>query len=409
MPKYNWEGKARDGKYIKGVLSADSEQTAFSELNGKGIAITRLKEKKPFNLKDLTSLEINVGGIPPRDLMIFTRQFSTMLDSGLPLVQALDILGSTSENKFFGKILLDVKERVEQGATFSEALARHPKAFDDLFVNLVRAGEIGGILDTIMSRMATQIEKGMKINRRIKSAMTYPMIVLAVSIAAIGGLLFKVIPTFEDMFASMDSGLPALTQTIINMSRWAIAHGTIIFGGLFGFIGFVIISYRFPKGKYYWHKGLLKFPVIGDVIKKTAVARFTRTMGTLLSSGVPILDALEIVAKASGNMVIEEALMEVRMKISEGRNIVEPLAQTRIFPHMVVQMIGVGEQTGALDTMLNKIADFYEEEVDVAVENMTSMIEPLLMVFLGGAIGTVLIAMYMPVFSMAGKVQNTAK
>ncbi len=406
MPKYAWEGKSRDGKYVKGVVSADGEQAVFSQLNAKGIAVSRLKEKKPFTLKDLSNLEINIGGIPPRDLMIFTRQFATMLDSGLPLVQALDILGTTSENKYFGKILMDVKERVEQGSTFSESLARHPEAFDDLFVNLVRAGEVGGILDTIMNRMATQIEKSMKINRRIKSAMTYPSIVIVVCIVAIGGLLWKVIPTFEDMFASMDSGLPALTQQIINMSRWAIAHGPIIFGVIFGLIVFTIVTYRVPRGKYIWHKAFLKFPVIGDVIKKTTVARFTRTMGTLLSSGVPILDALEIVARSAGNMVIEEALMEVRAKISEGRNIVEPLAQTRIFPHMVVQMIGVGEQTGALDTMLNKIADFYEDEVDVAVENMTSMIEPLLMVFLGGSIGVVMIAMYMPVFSMAGNIQK---
>ena len=407
MATYNYEGKGKDGKLKKGTISAASEQLAYSMLNSQGISVSRVTEKKPFKLEDIMKMDLNLGaGVPPRDMMIFTRQFATMIDSGLPLVQALDILATTAENKYFGKILMDVKERVEQGTTFSEALSHHPKVFDSLFVNLVRAGEIGGILDTIMNRLATQIEKNTKLMRRIKSALNYPRILIIVFFGAMYGLLFHVIPTFEQMFAGMGSQLPGLTQKVIDSSRWALAHATPIFTVVFLIIvGFAVMFYL-PKGRYLIHKALLNMPILGPVIKKTAVARFTRTMGTLLSSGVPILDALEIVSKAAGNLVIEQALMTVREKIAEGRNIVEPLAATKIFPHMVVQMIGVGEQTGALDTMLNKIADFYEDEVDVAVEGMTAMIEPLMMVVLGGSIGTVMIAMYMPIFSMAGKTDN---
>ncbi|MBN2723059.1 MAG: type II secretion system F family protein [Deltaproteobacteria bacterium] len=407
MPAYIWEGKSKDGSFKKGKITAANESSAYQMLGSQGINVSRLKEKKPFKFSDLSNIDINMGGVPPRDLMIFTRQFSTMIDAGLPLVQALEILGTTSENKQFRKILMDIKERVEGGSTFSEALARHPSTFDNLFVNLVKAGEIGGVLDVIMGRMANHIEKNMKLRRRIKSAMTYPVIVLLVCIVVLGALLFKVIPTFEDMFADMGGkSLPPLTAKIIAMSRWSIAHGNIIFGGLGAIISGFFIFLRIPGGKFMFHKGLLHLPIIGDVIKKSAVAAFTRTMGTLLSSGVPILDALEIVADSSSNLVIRDALMKVRNKISEGRNIVEPLMETKIFPHMVVQMIGVGEQTGALDTMLNKIADFYEDEVDVAVDAMTSAIEPLLMVFLGSTVGTTMIAMYQPVFEMAGAVKQ---
>ncbi|MDA3863358.1 MAG: type II secretion system F family protein [Deltaproteobacteria bacterium] len=406
MKKFVWEGKKKDGSFTKGKITAEDEQDAFQRLNKKGLTVTKVKEKQPFKLSDLAKIEINMGGVPARDMMIFSRQFSTMLDSGLPIVQAIDILANTSENKYFGNILADIRERVEQGATLSEAMERHPKVFDTLFVNLIKAGEIGGILDTIMSRLAIHIEKSMKIKRKIKSAMTYPIIVLIVTIVVMSALLFKVIPTFEDMFQDTGGSLPALTQYVINLSDWALAHSGIIFGSIFGIVIFFIVTYKIPKGRFIIHKILLRIPIIGDVIKKTAVARFTRTMGPLLSSGVPILDSIEIVAGASGNLVIEKALMEVREKISEGQNIVDPLTRTGIFPHMVVQMIGVGEQTGALDTMLNKIADFYEDEVDVAVENMTSMLEPLLMVFLGGAVGVAMIAMYLPIFSAASGIKK---
>ncbi len=406
MATYLYEGKSKDGSIKKGTITAANEQLAFTTLNAQGISVTSLKEKQPFRWSDLANLDINIGGVPPKDLMVFTRQFATMIDSGLPLVQALDILASTSENKYFGKILKDVKERVEQGTTFSEALSHHPKVFDTLFVNLVRAGEVGGILDTIMNRLAVQIEKNTKLKRRVRSAMNYPIILLVVSLGCIGAMLFKVIPMFENMFSSMGGQLPGITMQVINASRWAIAHSNMIFAALFGIIAAFIAAMRIPGSRFFMHKLALSLPIFGPVIKKIAVARFTRTMGTLLSSGVPILDALEIVSRASGNLAIEAALLNVREKIAEGRNIVEPLQQSGIFPHMVVQMVGVGEQTGALDTMLNKIADFYEDEVDVAVEGMTSMMEPLLMVILGGAIGVVMIAMYAPVFTMAGKTEN---
>ncbi|MBU1221604.1 type II secretion system F family protein [Myxococcota bacterium] len=407
MPVYLWEGKAKDGSFKSGKITAANENAVYQTLGSQGINVSRLKEKPPFKWSDLGNIELSMGGIPPEDLMIFTRQFSTMLDAGLPLIQALEILANTSENKQFRKILSDVKDRVEQGATFSEALARHPKVFDNLFVNLVKAGEIGGVLDVIMGRMANHIEKNMKLRRRIKSAMSYPVIVLIVCVGVLGALIFKVIPTFEDMFQDMGGkSLPGLTQKIINISRWAIANSSIIFGGLGAIVVGFTVFLKMPRGKFLFHKALLYMPIIGSVIKKAAVARFSRTMGTLLSSGVPILDALEIVARSAGNLVIEEALISVREKISEGQNIVDPLIKTGIFPHMVVQMIGVGEQTGALDAMLNKIADFYEDEVDVAVEGMTSLIEPLLMVFLGGTVGVTMIAMYMPVFEMASAVKT---
>lgn len=406
MATYLYEGKTKDGTIKKGTINAANEQLAFASLGAQGISVTSLKEKKPFKWSDLANLDINIGGVPPKDLMVFTRQFATMIDSGLPLVQALDILSTTAENKYFGKILKDIKERVEQGTTFSEALSHHPKVFDTLFVNLVRAGEVGGILDTIMNRLAMQIEKNTKLKRRVRSAMNYPIILLVVSLGSIGAMLFKVIPMFENMFSSMGGKLPSITMQVINLSRWAISHSNLIFFTLFAIIAAFITLMRVPSTRFFMHRMALSLPIFGPVIKKIAVARFTRTMGTLLSSGVPILDALEIVSRASGNLAIEAALMNVREKIAEGRNIVEPLQQTGIFPHMVVQMVGVGEQTGALDTMLNKIADFYEDEVDVAVEGMTSMMEPLMMVILGGAIGMVMIAMYAPVFTMAGNTEN---
>lgn len=406
MATYLYEGKTKDGTIKKGSIVAANEQLAFASLGAQGISVTNLKEKKPFKWSEVGNLDINIGGVPPKDLMVFTRQFATMIDSGLPLVQALDILATTTENKYFGKILKDVKERVEQGSTFSDALSHHPKVFDSLFVNLVRAGEVGGILDTIMNRLAVQIEKNTKLKRRVRSAMNYPIILLVVSLGSIGVMLFKVIPMFDNMFSSMGGKLPGITMQVINASRWAIANSNLIFFTLFAIIAAFIIAMRVHASRFFMHRMALSLPVFGPVIKKIAVARFTRTMGALLASGVPILDALEIVSHASGNLAIEAALLKVREKIAEGRNIVEPLQQTGIFPHMVVQMVGVGEQTGALDTMLNKIADFYEDEVDVAVEGMTSMMEPLMMVILGGAIGVVMIAMYAPIFTMAGNTEN---
>ena len=406
MARYIWEGKGKDGVFQKGVVTADSESDAINELQRQGISIMKIKEKPPFSWSDLAKMEITIGsGVTPRDLMVFTRQFATMIDAGLPIVQALDILATTSENPRFGSILTDIREKVEQGATLSEAMSTHPKVFDRLFVNLVHAGEVGGVLDTVMNRLAIQIEKSNQLKRKVKSATSYPIIVVVVAVLVLGALLVKVIPTFEKMFRQMGNRqLPSLTRMVIDASRWTVAHLDMILliGIVMGAAFYAFI--RTDKGRYIFHKFLLGIPVIGDVLKKISVARFARTMGTLLSSGVNILEAMDIVAAAAGNVVIEKALKEVKEKLTQGQNIAGPLAETDVFPHMVVQMVGVGEQTGALDTMLNKIADFYEDEVDAAVESMTSMIEPLLMAVLGGAVGVVLIAMYLPIFQLAGNI-----
>jgi type IV pilus assembly protein PilC len=337
----------------------------------------------------------------------FTRLFATMIDAGLPIVQCLDILQGQTDNARFAVILRDVKTSVEQGATFSDSLRRHPKVFDHLYVNLVQAGEVGGILDTILSRLAVYIEKAMKLKRQVRGAMAYPSIVIAVFFLVLTILLVFVIPGFETMFKDFGAKdeLPALTKIVMAVSRGFVSNGLYVFLCLIAAaVGFRYF-YKTPHGKKIVHKTMLKLPILGDVLRKIAVARFTRTLGTLLSSGVPILDALEIVAKTAGNVVIEEAIFYARQKISEGKNMAQPLLETAVFPSMVVQMVGVGEQTGALDTMLNKIADFYEEEVDVAVSALTSMIEPAMMVGVGGTVGVVLIAMYLPIFSIAGKIK----
>ncbi len=330
-----------------------------------------------------------------------------MIDAGLPLVQALDILANQSDNKNFRKVLADVKGRVEGGSSFSDALRSHPKVFDELFVNLIAAGEVAGILDTIMMRLATHIEKSMKLRTKVKSAMVYPIAVGIIAVGVIIIMMWKVIPVFENMFKDMGAGaLPSLTQFVLDMSRGFVNNIVFIFGGIIIIIVGTTALYRTRKGKKFFHTVFLKMPIIGMVLRKTAVARFTRTFGTLLSSGVPILDAMEIVAKTAGNIVIEEAIMKVRQQVSEGKDVATPLMQTRVFPPMVVQMIGVGEQTGAMDQMLAKIADFYEEEVDQAVNALTSLMEPIMIVFLGGIIGTIMISMYMPIFEIAGNIRT---
>jgi type IV pilus assembly protein PilC len=324
-----------------------------------------------------------------------------MIDAGLPLVQGLNILADQAENKTFKTMLKEINKDVEGGSTLAEAMKKHPKVFDDLFVNLIAAGEVGGILDTILRRLAEYIEKAEKLKSQIKGAMTYPIVVVAIAIIVIAVILIFVIPVFEDMFKSFGSALPTPTQIVVNMSRFM--KGNIHWC----IIALVALAFAFKKyrgteaGRKQTDILSLKLPVFGDLLKKVAVARFTRTLGTMIQSGVPILDALEIVAKTSGNVVIEEILFEVRGSIAEGQTIAEPLSENDIFPGMVVQMISVGEATGALDTMLAKIADFYDEEVDAAVDALTSMLEPLLMLFLGGTIGGLVVAMYLPIFQMA--------
>jgi type IV pilus assembly protein PilC len=347
--------------------------------------------------------------VKSQDLVTFTRLFATMIDAGLPIVQCLDILATQTTNKIFGGILKEVKDNVEQGATFSDSLRKHPKVFDQLYVNLVQAGEVGGILDTILNRLAVYIEKNAKLIRQVRGAMVYPSSIIVIFIGVLAVLLIFVIPSFETMFAEFGAkdALPTLTKIVIAFSRAAVSNlpYIVLAGGMA--VGGLVYTYKLPKGKKFFHRMMLKMPIVGPVMRKIAVARFTRTLGTLLAAGVPILDALDIVARTAGNVIVEEGILYTREKISEGKNMAAPLLETNIFPPMVVQMVGVGEQTGALDAMLNKIADFYEEEVDVAVAALTSLIEPMLMVLIGGTVGVVLIAMYLPIFSLAGNIKAT--
>jgi type IV pilus assembly protein PilC len=401
MADYVYEARNTSGKLVQGVVKADSKDAAESRMRGQGLSSITVK-KKPIEI----SLNFQ-RSVTAKDLKTFTRQFATMIDAGLPLVQCLEILGTQSENKWFGTRLLDIKQHVEGGLTFSEALAKFPKIFDELFVSLVAAGEVGGILDTIMKRLAEYIEKKERLQRRIKGAMVYPVGLLVVTVVVIVVLLKWVIPTFEAMFGDFGGGgLPAPTAFVVGVSRSFGENWYTWIGGTIGLVVFFSVFKGSRTGRQVLDRLYLRMPVIGPVLRKIAVARFTRTLGTLLSSGVPILDALNTVAKAAGNVVIEKAIRFARDRISEGRNISEPLHEAKVFPGMVVQMIAVGEQTGALDVMCNKIADFYDEEVDVAVAALTSLLEPLMMVVIGGLVGGMLISMYLPIFELAGTIQE---
>ena len=399
MEVYAWEGKSRKGTVEKGEMEASNEAAVRSALRRQQILATKISTKPKDFMKGIRlpwKKRVSEKGI-----VVFTRQFATMIDAGLPLVQCLEILSSQQDNPSFKEVLLRVKGDVEGGSTFAEALRKHPTVFNDLYCNLVAAGEAGGILDTILNRLAQYIEKTMNLKKRVKGAMVYPTAVLAVALMVVGSLLIFVIPVFQKMFADMGGTLPGFTQLVINLSEvlrsfwWAIA---IFFIGLY--LGFRYY-YRTEKGHERVDDYLLKIPVFGTLIKKVAIAKFTRTLGTMLSSGVPILEGLEIVARTSGNKTIEKAIMKTRASIGEGKTVAEPLGASGIFPPMVVQMISVGESTGALDTMLAKIADFYDDEVDAAVTALTSLLEPILMVFLGVTIGALVIAMYLPIFRMA--------
>lgn len=398
MPKFEWQG-SRDGETINGVYDGENKQAVLDRLRADGITPRTVKKQaKEFNFSLGT-------GVQHQDMLIFTRQLATMIDAGLPLVQCMDILGTQTDNKAFGKILLSVKGHIETGATFSESLRKHPKVFDELYVNLIAAGEIGGILDTILGRLSEYIEKAVKLKRQVKSAMVYPISILCIAIIVVAVMLGKVIPVFEDMYKEFKGAvLPKPTQIVISISNSFTSNWYIYFGTLFGFIIFMGWVLKNPQGRKVFDAVILKTPVIGGVLRKIVVARFTRTLGTLLSSGVPILDSLDICAKTSGNKTVEAAIYHAREKISEGKDLASPLMETGVFPSMVVQMISVGEQTGAMDQMLQKIADFYEEEVDVAVGAMTSLMEPIMMVFLGGLVGGLIVAMYLPVFELAGNI-----
>ncbi|MBW2027748.1 MAG: type II secretion system F family protein [Deltaproteobacteria bacterium] len=398
MPVYIWVAETKRGRKLKGEIDAANENIALNQLRKRNFTVKKLKPKPKDLFENVSFLQPKVTN---KDIVVFTRQFSTMIDAGLPLVQGLTILAEQSANPTFKKILKEITRDVEGGSTLAEAMKKHPKIFDALFVNLVAAGEVGGILDTILRRLAEYIEKAEKLKSQIKGALTYPIVVVAIAIIVIAVILIFVIPVFEEMFSSFGSALPAPTQIVVNMSRFMKGNFYWIFLAL-GALAVGFKKYRDTNaGRKVTDTIALKLPVFGELLKKVAVARFTRTLGTMITSGVPILDALDIVAKTSGNVVLEEIIYEVRASIAEGQSIAEPLSENDVFPGMVVQMISVGEATGALDSMLAKIADFYDEEVDAAVDAMTSMLEPLLMLFLGGAIGGLVIAMYLPIFQMA--------
>jgi type IV pilus assembly protein PilC len=401
LPTWVWEGKTRTGEVKRGETEASDEAAVSQRL--RAMALTNVKiKKKPMSFAFKLPGMSSIGN---KDLVIFTRQFATMIDAGLPLVQCLDILATQLDNLAFREVLMKVKVKVESGSTLADALGDHPKVFDTLYVQLVAAGEIGGILDTILNRLAAYIEKAEKLKAKVKGAMVYPSVVLFVAVIVTVVLLLFVTPTFEKMFKDFGGAMPAPTQFVIDLSKWLQHWGIymVIFAGAF------VVAFRaylnWPKGREQFDAFVIRTPIFGPLIRKVAVARFTRTLGTMISSGVPILDAMEVVAKTAGNSVIEKAIRYTKEKISEGKTIVQPLAETKVFPPMVVQMIGVGEATGAMDQMLTKIADFYDDEVDAAVNALTSLIEPVMMVFLGGVVGGFLVAMYLPIFSIAGAIK----
>lgn len=402
MPVYLWTGKNKQNKTQKGEFEAPSEDAVRAHL-------TRLKiTPKKIKLKPKDLFE-NVAFMQPKvkeaDIIIFCRQFSTMIDAGLPIIQCLDILYAQHENKTFKKMLKEIKSNVESGQTFAEALKKYPKYFDDLFVNMISAGEAGGILDTILRRLSAYMEKAAKLKSQIKGAMVYPIVTMVIAAIVVGVILVFVIPVFEEMFEGMGGSLPGPTQLVVGVSRFTKGNIHWIILGIVVFIFAFRRFYRTTRGKTIVDDLILRLPVFGPIIRKAAVAKFTRTMGTMLGSGVAILDSLEIVAKTAGNKTIENAVFETRSAIAEGRTMADPLSESGVFPSMVCQMIAVGESTGALDAMLTKIADFYDEEVDQAVENMTTLIEPFMLVFLGVIIGGLVVSMYLPIFKMAAAIE----
>ncbi|MBL8043365.1 MAG: type II secretion system F family protein [Nitrospira sp.] len=404
MSTFTYVGRTRQGAVKKGELTAKTRDEAVDQLRKQQVVVTSLEEKSGGG-----KFKLNIGsGLTDKDLVVFTRQFGTMINAGLPLIQCLDILSTQSENKVLRETVGDVKNSVEAGSTFSDALKRHPKVFDDLYVNMIHAGEVGGLLDTILTRLAKHIEKAMKLKGQIKSAMVYPTAIVGVAVVIISVLMVWVIPVFAQMFTEMSGGkvgLPGPTQIVINVSNFFQSFWYAMFGAVAGAIFAIKRYYATVNGRVVIDRLLLKMPIVGDLIRKASVAKFTRTLGTLITSGVPLLEGLSICAKTSGNKVIEEALMNARVSISGGKTISEPLAKCNVFPKMVTHMIAVGESTGALDAMLGKIADFYEDEVDQAVETLTSLLEPIMMVVLGTIIGFIVVAMYLPIFTMAQAIQ----
>ncbi len=401
MPIYLWEGKNKKNEVRKGEMDAPDESAVKATLYRQKITPVKIK-KKPKDLFE--NISMFQPKVTEKDVIIFCRQFSTMIDAGLPIIQCLDILHSQQENPAFKKKIKTIKESVESGETFADALKKFPEQFDELFVNMIAAGEAGGILDTILRRLSSYMEKASKLKAQVKGAMTYPVITLIIALVVVSVILVFVIPVFQDMFTGLGSDLPGMTKAVVAASNFIKGNILYIIVGLGLFIFFFKRFLKTPKGQELFDDLILKSPVFGILLRKVAVAKFTTTMGTMMASGVSILDALDIVAKTSGNKTIEKAIYKVRAAISEGRTMAEPLEESRVFPSMVCSMIAVGESTGALDTMLGKIGEFYDEEVDQAVENLTAMIEPFMLVFLGVVIGGLVVSMYLPIFKMAGAV-----
>ncbi|PYT51827.1 MAG: pilus assembly protein PilC [Acidobacteria bacterium] len=402
MPDYKYQGTSRAGASVSGVMTASNKTELANLLKRQQITATKMTEKgKEFNMPQFG------GGVKAKELAIFTRQFSVMIDAGLPLVQCLEILASQQENKFFQKVLIGTRGQVEGGATLSAAMRTSPKVFDALYVNMVEAGETGGILDTILQRLSTYIEKNVKLQRAVKSALVYPVGVLTVAGGVITLLLWKVVPIFATLFAGLGVDLPLATKIVIGLSNFiGSIFGLLILVALGAGIFGLKVWYGTKQGRFVLDTIVLKLPVLGVLMRKIAVARFTRTLGTLISSGVPILEGLDITARTAGNAVVERALQQVRKSLEEGKSLTEPLRDSEVFPGMVTQMIAVGEQTGAMDAMLQKIADFYEEEVDAAVKDLLTALEPIMIVFLGVVVGGVVISMYLPLFSLIGKLSS---
>ncbi|MGE3153940.1 MAG: type II secretion system F family protein [Nitrospiraceae bacterium] len=404
MATFAYVGKTRQGAVKKGELTAKTRDEAVDQLRKQNVIVTSLEERQGG--EGLRKLSLG-SGIKDKDIVVFTRQFGTMINAGLPLVQCLDILGTQSENKVLGRAVTEVKTSVESGSTLADALRKHPKVFDELYVNMIHAGEVGGLLDTILGRLAKHIEKAMKLKGQIKSAMVYPSAIVGVAVVVITILMIWVIPIFAKMFAEMSGGkmgLPTPTQIVIDLSNFMKNYILFMIAGAIAAIVALKRYYKTSNGKLRIDRFLLRTPIFGDLIRKAAVAKFTRTLGTLITSGVPLLEGLAICAKTAGNKIIELAIMEARVSISGGKTIAEPLSKSNVFPKMVTHMIAVGESTGALDNMLGKIADFYDDEVDQAVAALTSLLEPVMMVFLGTIIGFIVIAMYLPIFQMASAI-----
>ena len=401
MPVYLWEGTTRKGEKKKGEIEAADESRARSQLRRQRIKPESIKKKPKDLFENIPFLQQKVK---EHDVVVFARQFATMINAGLPIIQCLELLGEEEKNRTFAKIIKTIKEDIEGGSSLTDALNKYPDVFDELFVNLITAGEAGGILDVILNRLSAYMEKAIALKRKVKGAMTYPATVLIVAIAVVILLLYKVVPVFEEMFSSMGSALPGPTQFLVDASRFVQNNILYILGAVVILVFAFRRYYKTQWGRVQVDRLVLKLPVFGILLKKVAVAKFSRTLSTMMSSGVPILDGLEIVSKTAGNKIIENALMNTRRSISEGRTIAAPLSEANVFPSMVVSMIAVGENTGALDAMLEKIADFYDSEVDAAVSALTSLLEPIMMVFLGGIVGGMIVALYLPIFSMAGAV-----